>query len=184
MTPARTSEMIPSPLGERVRERGKLRVRGQRTRTWRPPTDAGFTLLELLAVLALMALATFLFVPQTAGVRGPLLLRAAAQDAGTALRAVRSAALRSNREQTLVIDPGTRAYWADSVVARRTLPAGLAVVATAEAGHDPGGNAIVRVRFRPDGTSTGGRIELAGAGRTAIVTVDWLTGATTVAWGP
>ena len=40
------------------------------------------------------------------------------------------------------------------------------------------------ITFLPDGSSTGGRVELAGAARRVQVGVDWLTGRVTVADGP
>ncbi len=55
------------------------------------------------------------------------------------------------------------------------LPAWLAVVSQAP----PGG-----LVFAPDGTSSGGRVLLAGAGERVAVTVDWLTGRVEINGGP
>ena len=60
----------------------------------------------------------------------------------------------------------------------RALPAGVSLAVVAAGGE---GAAIT---FLPDGSSTGGRVELAGAARRVQVGVDWLTGRVVVADGP
>ncbi len=55
------------------------------------------------------------------------------------------------------------------------LPDWLSVVLQA-----PGGGIV----FAPDGTSSGGRVLLAGAGERVAVTVDWLTGRVEIDAGP
>ena len=73
--------------------------------------------------------------------------------------------------------------------APRSLPAGTAmnVVSTADlviqagASAQAGAGAPAGIAFLPDGSSSGGRVELARGARHARVGVDWLTGRVTVA---
>jgi general secretion pathway protein H len=48
------------------------------------------------------------------------------------------------------------------------------------AASDQSGGAIARIRFFPDGSSTGGRITLRSGQREWHVNVSWLTGAITI----
>jgi general secretion pathway protein H len=118
--------------------------------------DGGFSLLEMLLVLAILALAATLVVPRLgAGVPGARTALAARVVANTVTE-LRSAAIRDNRAQMLVIGSGG---------ASLALPEGT--TATLEPAP---------LRFLPDGRSSGGRILVRGGGRTILVEVDWLTG--------
>ena len=57
------------------------------------------------------------------------------------------------------------------------LPGGIGMAVTASEGL---GTSIL---FLPDGSSSGGRVELAGEGQAALVGVDWLTGRVSVSDG-
>ena len=45
------------------------------------------------------------------------------------------------------------------------------------------GEGVAAFRFRPDGSSSGGKVTFSGHGQTASINVDWLTGRTHVDWG-
>jgi general secretion pathway protein H len=64
--------------------------------------------------------------------------------------------------------------------AERHLPANLSFELLTIVGESRGAG-IGDIRFNPDGSSTGGRIVLAGAQQRMAVGVDWLTGRVTVA---
>jgi general secretion pathway protein H len=142
--------------------------------------EAGFSLLELMIVLAILALATTVagvaFSRSSVGFR----FDAAAQELALNLREAQARALRSGRDVALAIDVDKRIYrlQADPAV---QLPsdAQLRVVSAGEAmaGNNP---AIV---FSPEGGSTGGAITLTLGDRSAVITIDWLTGAVTLAEG-
>lgn len=142
--------------------------------------EAGFSLLELLIALAILALATTIagvaFSRSSVGFR----FDAAAQELALNLREAQARALRSGQDVGLAIDLDKRTYrlQADPSV---QLPADveLRVVSAGEVttGSRP---AII---FSPEGGSTGGSITMRLQDRTAVITVDWLTGAVTLAEG-
>ncbi len=140
----------------------------------------GFTLIEVLAVLAILAAATFLAMPVTRGAVSVQALRSAASDVAAAARMTRAAALRSGSEQTLTIDVAERRYWADGVVGSRVLPGHIGMELTVPPGEQARGS-VSRIRFLPGGGSSGGKVVLRAGGVSAIVNVDWLTGGASVA---
>jgi len=139
------------------------------------PKQRGFTLLELLVVLGILALGLALVVPAISGARAGLTVRAAAYALAGSLRDARAAAQAGNVERVLILDTAQRHYWAEGVVARRQLPQAIRVelvVPQSERIGAAGG----RVRFLPDGVSSGARIVLSDGRATAVVAVDWLSG--------
>lgn len=143
-------------------------------------SEAGFTLLELIAVLALLALATGLAMPRLSAARQNLKLKAAAVQLVSGLKLARAAALKSNQDQALVVDVKARRYWADGAVPPKSWPGDIAVafeVAGAEAAGPRGG-----FRFRPDGTASGGKLKLSSGTDAALINVDWLTGNIRLTW--
>jgi general secretion pathway protein H len=143
--------------------------------------QSGFTLLELMVVLGILALTLAIAAPSLSRAREPLLLRSAAYELAGHLRSARAAARTGNIEHALTIDPAQRAYWAQGVVAQRPLPAGVRVLVP---DSERLGTAAGRVRFFPDGSSSGARIVLDDGRRTAAVSVDWLNGDVRVQWRP
>ncbi len=141
--------------------------------------DRGFTLIEILVVLVILALAAGLIVS-----RGPLRSQrletdAAARNLAGALRLARAEAIRQNRPVGVSVDALGHAYRVGAALPQ-SLPASLAISVTAVAGLTAGGR-IAAIGFAPDGSSSGGRIELAERGRVVRIGVDWLTGRVSVA---
>jgi general secretion pathway protein H len=134
---------------------------------------SGFTLLELLVVLGILAIATILAIPLGSQRHSISSLRGAALELAATLRATRAAAIRSNAEKTFTFDVAARQYWAEE--ARHRVPDQL-VAEIAIPGVEQTGSGVGLFRFYPDGTSSGGQIILRQGGVTAVVAVDWLTG--------
>ncbi|MDQ2090855.1 GspH/FimT family pseudopilin [Marimonas arenosa] len=135
----------------------------------------GFTLIELLVVMTLMALVAALATPMLGRVVPGLEVKAAAQDLGGELRRARSVALRDNREATVLIDVAAGSYRGAGEARDAELPSGVTVelvMARRERIDDDRG----RIRFYPDGTSTGGRIILARGSARYELEVDWFDG--------
>jgi general secretion pathway protein H len=134
---------------------------------------SGFSLIETLAALAIVALATALAMPLAMRPSDALRLDAAAQDLLAALRLTRAAAIARNADAALTIDAERRTF-ASPAVPARALPADLSVkmkIAEPERARSQGG-----FRFFPDGSSTGGDMLLALRGKEVKICVDWLTG--------
>ena len=148
----------------------------------RPLKNAGFTLLEMIGVLAILALVAVIALPAAERSRSALAVRGAAFDLAAALKNARSAALITNRETRLTLDITARRFLADGMAAAHSLPRNAAVTYAVPAGEQAAKGVAV-IRFRPDGSSSGGTITLAGPRQSAVVSVDWMTGRTELAWG-
>jgi general secretion pathway protein H len=132
--------------------------------------DRGFSLLELIVVLAIMALAAVALAPITGNASRGITIDAAARDIAVELRAARAAAIYANRETDFTIDAVARRYWSGAAPRPKSLPDGIA------AAFAQGEGSRAMIRFFPDGSASGGRILLSGAGRAAAIEVDALTG--------
>ena len=86
------------------------------------PGDAGFTLLELIAVLAIVALAAMLAFPVAERSRRGPSVRTAAIDLASALKVARAEAVRSNTDSKLVLDLPGRRFGADGYGRPHALP--------------------------------------------------------------
>lgn len=140
----------------------------------------------MIVVLAVLGLVAGLVLargpPRSAGLE----MRAATNAVAQAMRVARTRAIMSNQRVTVVFDPRASTLRIGAG-APRSLPAGIgmSVVTTADltAAVAAGGETAVRagIAFMPDGSSSGGRVELARGERHSRVGVDWLTGRVTVA---
>jgi len=139
----------------------------------------GFTLIEMLAVIAILGAALALVVAYRAPMSRGLDLRASASAVATGLRLTRSEAILKNRSVTFDLDLVAHRFRAGSAPVQE-LPPALAIDLLTIAGERRPGLAA-DIRFNPDGSSTGGRITLADGGRAIVVGVDWLTGRVSIA---
>lgn len=114
--------------------------------------QAGFTLLEMLVTIAVMALVLAMAANFMQPRSHRLETEIAARQVAQAMRAARGQAIASG---------------APVVFALPRLPAWLAVSLQAP----PGG-----ISFAPDGSASGGRVLLDGDGPELVISVDWLTG--------
>ncbi|RXR01386.1 type II secretion system protein XpsH [Pseudoxanthomonas composti] len=140
--------------------------------------SAGVTLLEMLLVVALLAIAAALAgMVLSGGMRG-MQLRAASQDIAAQLRYTRARAIASGEPQRFTIEP--RAHrWTGAEGRRGEIPAALSVAFTGAreaAGAAAPADAQGAILFFPDGASTGGRIELLSGDAGWRVDVGWLMG--------
>ncbi len=136
---------------------------------------AAFTLLELLVVIAVIALIYAILPAGVFGGREGVELRATARQVADELRRARGQAIASNREVAFLLDLEQRRFGLPGRGALAELPAGIEakVLTASEVVSDA---AQARIQFFPDGSSTGGAVTLSGAGKHYEVTVRWLTG--------
>jgi general secretion pathway protein H len=139
----------------------------------------GFTLLEIVVVLAILGLALALIVGYKAPWSSTLDLKATAAEVAEQLRLARAEAIARDRPVEFTLDLAQHRYRVGDRPAH-SLPAHLAVRMLTIAGEQrgPSGGAI---RFNPDGSSSGGRISLSAGSRRVAVGVDWLTGRVSIA---
>ncbi len=140
----------------------------------------GFTLLELLVVLAIMALMLSLAVTSFPMRGRAMQTRVAADEVVQALRSARVRAIALNRPVTFSLDVNARSFRVDGS-ASQPLPATLQLATLTVADRTGQPRNTSNISFAPDGSSSGGRIELAGQDARLLVGVDWLTGRVSVA---
>lgn len=137
--------------------------------------QAGFTLLELLIVIALMGIIAALVVPMFGGPVSTSELRATARQLAAGLRLARSEAVSERRETFLVVDVAGKRFKVDREAREHALPSKVDLkLFTAQ--NDLVSQNVGSIRFYPDGGSNGGRITVASGARKFDVDVDWLTG--------
>lgn len=134
----------------------------------------GFTLIELIAVLVLIAIVVGSIAFSFSKSMGGAKIRASVKDLVAALRYTRGQAIVKGEEKALEVDVEARSYTAPD---RKpvTLPEGLdmkLLTAQSELLDDGKG----RIRFYPDGSSTGGRVTVVRDRKEWRVDVAWLTG--------
>ena len=134
----------------------------------------GFSLLEMLLVMALVAAASLLAVAAFGGGLQGMRMRDAARDVAAQLRYTRAVAISSGRAQDFVVDPASRA-WQGAKGRHGTLPevGSLVFTGAREIQPEAGRGAV---RFFPDGASTGGRLRMTANGGGWDIDVGWLTG--------
>jgi general secretion pathway protein H len=140
------------------------------TRARRPGAVSGFTLLEILIVLAVLALVLSLMLRRGPLTSPALSVRGTAGEVAQALRTARSEAIVGGHPVVLLLDTARRAY-----VMTGSAPGVL---------HAPPPMMIMAplngISFMPDGSSSGGDIAVEQAGHRAEISVNWLTGRVSV----
>ena len=141
--------------------------------------SAGFSLLEMVLVMVLIAAASLLAVAALGGGMQGMKLRAGAKDVAAQMRFARAVAISSGQPQDVIIDPAAR-QWQGAKGRSGSLPdVGEVVFTGARATQfEPGQQNETKgtVRFFPDGAATGGRVRLLANGGGWDVDVGWLTG--------
>lgn len=137
-----------------------------------------FTLLEMLAVIILIGIAAAAVSISVAHGLASARINAAAGELAAALRATRTQAIVHGEQRIFQVDTRDDVYRGANQRDVR-LPKGLDLSVTSATNDQTGGD-IARIRFFPDGSSTGGRITLRSGKREWHINVSWLTGAISV----
>lgn len=138
----------------------------------------GFTLLEMMIVLVLVAGVAAMLASNLIGRMASTKASMTARSVAAAVRYTRAHALRTRQPQLLQVDLEGRTVTAPSRPAIE-VPEPLEIkllTATQEVSSRKQG----AIRFFPDGGSTGGKLTLVAEGRTWEIAVSWLTGEITV----
>ena len=134
----------------------------------------GFTLLEMIVVLLIIATMATLLGTSVVGRLDSVKVATAARDLTAALRYTRSQAILHREEKFVEVDLKNKTYLAPGrgpVELPKTMELKL-LTARSEVTD----NKVGRIRFFSDGGSTGGRVTLISGGREWKVNVSWLTG--------
>lgn len=138
------------------------------------PRAAGFTLIELVAVILIIAIATGLAsVAMTGGFDG-IRLRSASSEVAAQLRFTRAQALATGKRQDFSIDPHAHT-WKAPKDRHGSLPKQLGIAFYGAREVQPSASEG-GIAFFPDGASTGGRIRLSAKKAVRDIDVAWLTG--------
>ena len=134
----------------------------------------GFSLIEVVAVIALVAIAASLVTLSFSKIFTAAKVQAASRDLVAALRYTRGQAIVKGQETTFDLDLANNTYHAPgrSVV---QLPKNMRLnlyTATQEQTSETSGS----IRFYPDGASTGGHVSVLMDRVEWRISVDWLTG--------
>lgn len=141
--------------------------------------DHGVTLLELLIVLGVMALAAAIAGPSFSRKNDSTELRLSTANVAAKLRLLRSTALQENRAASMTFDMVKKTYTFDPTRNVSTLPESLGL--TIQVGRlQSADKTQARVTFFPDGSSTGIRLQLQSGIDLCLVDVAALTGAVSV----
>ena len=137
-------------------------------------TSAGFTLLEILLVLAILGLVAALTLPTLRRPPDKLRLEAAARTLMSGLRSSRVEAIARNDDVVVTMHVDRRileSSTGSTIQIDQEISVEM-IFAAAERRRGAAG----AIRFFPDGTSSGGDIILTLNKRRARISVNWLTG--------
>ena len=137
--------------------------------------ESGFTLLEIIVVLAIGAIIYALILSAPLGKASAADLKAAARTVASGLRQAQSTAMATRKDAVLTIDVESREFVTSLETTPRKLPDNVELklyAAQSEVTSERRGS----IRFYPDGSSTGGRVTLGTGERKFEVDIDWLTG--------
>jgi general secretion pathway protein H len=138
----------------------------------------GFTLLEMMVALAIVAIISAMAVPFIGRDKGGVAMRTTARQIAGLLREARSQAVLKNHVEYLRVNIADGSFGLPERTPQR-LPRGvaMALTTTVEQARSPVEGTI---RFYPDGSSTGGGVTLRQNGHDTLVLVDWLSGKTRI----
>jgi general secretion pathway protein H len=137
--------------------------------------NRGFTFLELLAVLAILALLVGLVSPRLYGGLERERFRAALRGFAAGLRLARSAAVTDRRPVRVLVNLEEGRWWLEGGARGGGWPPGTRITDATLVWPDDG-RRLGYLVFYPDGSSSGGRLILTdGRGRSYAVSLDIIT---------
>jgi general secretion pathway protein H len=142
--------------------------------------EAGFTLLEVVCVVAIISIFAAIIVPAIPRGTSRARIEAYALEAASLLKSDRNAAIRRRVEVAALVDARSRVVRAGASERVVRPPADVAVETTL-ASTCAGRRTAQTINFLPTGMSCGGVITLSRQGVGYQIRVNWLTGGVDVA---
>lgn len=136
-----------------------------------PDRSNGFTLIELLVVLAIISLALSMVPPLTNSMAEAAREKASVKTLTADLRWLRHQAIASGQETALIFNLRTQEYVRSADHLSRKMPKDIQL--TFRSASPSPGQPDPMIRFFPDGTSSGGRVDLAHGTYNSRVLVSW-----------
>lgn len=144
-------------------------------------SEGGFTLMEMLTVLAILALVIVVSLPFLKTSSPGKVFRAQAQQISALLRLARIDAVTQNKETRVIVDLKNRRIDYPGRDNAIILPAETSLEVKTVRGEVVSADA--GFRFMPGGGATGGAIALEHDGNKATIAISWLTGAVAIDYG-
>ena len=142
---------------------------------WSAGNNSGFTLVELLVVLAVLALALAVVPPSLTGAIDSARFKNAQRDLVSALRYTRSRAVNSQQAASVEINVKQGTMQVAGRQRNLSIPDDVALtLVTAQREQLSAFEGAIR--FYPDGSSTGGQVRFSRDDQIWSINVDWLTG--------
>ena len=140
-----------------------------------PHRETGFTLAELLAVLAILSVILVIAMPSFTKASAVRSDQVALQSFEIALASARREAIRSNRQLQFELNVRTGAYGVIGHPEQVFLPEDWVISATGSVTEMAESDTVV-IRYWPSGASTGGEFIFETGRVSRRYKVDWLTG--------
>lgn len=139
------------------------------------PQSQGFTLIEMMIVIAISAIVLATLVPNFTPAIERAKLHASSRDIVSALRHCRGYAMIKGEDALFELNTIAHTYRISGRKKLYNIPDSieLGLFTTSTETLDEGTG---RIRFFPDGSATGGRVTLIGKNQTLVVDINWLTG--------
>ncbi|MCH9807966.1 MAG: GspH/FimT family pseudopilin [Alphaproteobacteria bacterium] len=153
--------MPTSPVGERSRNRRQF--------------EAGFSLIELLAVVVILSIATMSVLSWRGSGSARVSIQAEAARVAVRLREARVMAIRNGRPTLVTVDTGTGRIDGPTGSVLIGRGGNTAITATTAASEQQSGQRV-GIRFFPNGSSSGATLRFSRGRHGAEVRVNWLTG--------
>ncbi len=139
----------------------------------------GITLIELLIVLVIVALALAVVTPMLDSVISNSQVKTATRHLAAGLKTARNKAINMKEEITLTLDVEKNTYTIGDKNRELNLPDDTILTLTT-AQSEQISEKQGAIRFFTDGSSTGGQVKLSHNNAEYVVDVNWLTGKVTI----
>jgi len=136
---------------------------------------AGFTLIEMVCVMAILGLIVAILLPRIPHETTPARLQAYGVQLATLLKQDRNAAIRRRTEVSTAVDAAARSVRSGATGQSLQLPADVVFSALLPE-HCAGRRAFSTISFFASGMSCGGVLALAREGNRIEIHINWLTG--------